>query len=110
MTVTTVQVLAAIAEFLRVTGLLALVVIEGWIIYKLYSSKEALYDRLIESKEQDSDRATTMTERVVKALTKSTSVAERIAQRKYAGLLTPDAGVEEDEDDAEFEDDVNVDS
>jgi hypothetical protein len=105
MTITTVELLAALAELIRQGGLLALVVIEGWIIYKLYNSRDELYDRLIESTQANATAANAMTARVTEALTRSATVAERIEQRKY-GLLTEDAGREEleDEDEALAED------
>ena len=102
MTVTTVQLLGAVAELIRQGGLLALVVIQGWIIWQLWKSRDALYDRLIESTQDNAERANQMTESVTEALTRSTSVAERIEERRY-GLLTEDAGLEEDEDEAEDE-------
>ena len=108
MTITTIQLLAALAELIRQGGLLALVVIEGWIIFKLWQSRDALYDRLITSKEEDAKASIKMTTTVVTALTKATAITERIEQRKY-GLLTDDAGLEEEEPDETLEDEEEQD-
>jgi len=100
-----VQLLAAIAEIIRQGGLLALVVIEGWIIYKLYTSRDKLYDRLIEAKEDDRDRSDRMTGRVVSALERSTLVAERIEQKKYGAISAHEhLALPSADEDAEFED------
>ena len=81
-----VHIIVALAELLRQGGLLALVAIEGFIIYKLYSSRDALYDRLIAAKEDDRVRSDNMTERVVTALGRSTAVVERIEAKKFGEL------------------------
>lgn len=104
MTVTTVQLLGAIAELIRQGGLLALVVIEGWIIWQLWKSRDGLYDRLIRATETNAQAANQMTERVVTALTRSTSVAERIERRKYGLLPSSTDEIVEDEEDDELED------
>lgn len=82
MTVTTVQVLGAIAEFCRVFGLLALVLIEGWIIYKLWQGKEALFDRLIESEKARADNAEANITKIVTEQTQTRIVLERLANLK----------------------------
>ena len=97
MTITTIQLLAAAAELLRQGGLLALVVIEGWVIFKLWQSRDALYNRLITSKEEDAKASVKRTVVVVTALTKATAIAERIEQRRY-GLLAESTDLEDEDE------------
>lgn len=76
------HLLGAIAEFLRVFGLLAIVVIEGAIIYYQNVREKKLYDRLLDNQAQERQRVEAITTKVVYALTRATIVVERMETKR----------------------------
>ena len=76
------QLLTALAELLRQGGLAAFLSISLYVNYTLGHTKDALYDRLIESEKTRADSAEGNVTQMVTEQTKTRLVLERLEQRK----------------------------
>jgi len=76
------QLMTALAELLRQGGLAAFLSISLYVNYKLWHTKDALYDRLIESEKTRADSAEGNVTQMVTEQTKTRLVLERLEQRK----------------------------